>query len=57
MVGGLDAIATVTFAVPDLPEFSLLIAVTVTVAAEFGAVSIPLALIDPPLAVHITDEL
>jgi hypothetical protein len=57
IVGGLDPISTITVAVPDLLESSLLVAVTVTVAAELGAVSIPLALIVPPLAVHITVEL
>ncbi len=57
IVGGLGAIATVTVAVPDLLESSLLVAVTVTVAAEFGAVRSPLALIDPLLAVQITVEL
>ncbi|MGB6933043.1 MAG: hypothetical protein WBD91_09705 [Acidobacteriaceae bacterium] len=57
IVGGPLPIATVTVAFPDLLESSLLVAVTVTVAAELGAVSIPLALIDPLLAVHITVEL
>ena len=57
IVGGLAAIATVTVAVPDLLESSLLVAVTVTVAAELGAVRSPLALIDPLLAVHVTVEL
>jgi len=57
IVGGLAAIATITVAVPDLLESSLLVAVTVTVAAELGAVSIPFALIDPLLAVHVTVEL
>ena len=57
IVGGLDGMATITVAVPDLLESSLLVAVTVTVAAEFGAVSIPFASIVPPLAVHVTIEL
>lgn len=57
IVGGLGAIATVTVAVPDLLESSVLVAVTVTVAAELGAVRSPLALIDPLLAVHVTIEL
>jgi hypothetical protein len=57
IVGGVVPIATVTVAVPDLLESSRLVAVTVTVAAELGAVSIPLALIEPPLAVHVTIEL
>lgn len=55
--GGLDPIATITVAVPDLLESSVLVAVTVTVAAEFGAVRTPLALMDPLLAVHVTVEL
>jgi hypothetical protein len=57
IVGGPDPIATFTDAVPDLLESSLLVAVTVTVAAELGAVSMPLALIVPLLAVHATVEL
>lgn len=57
IVDGPDPIATVTDALPDLLESSLLVAVTVTVAAELGAVSNPLALIDPLLAVHVTVEL
>lgn len=57
IVDGPDPIATVTDALPDLLESSLLVAVTVTVAAELGAVSNPLALIDPLLALHITVEL
>jgi hypothetical protein len=55
--GGLGAIATITVAVPDLFVSSMLVAVTVTVAAELGAVRSPLALIDPLLAVHVTIEL
>ena len=57
IVGGLDSVATFTVAVPDLLESSLLVAVTVTVAAELGAVNNPLALIVPLLAVHVTVEL
>ncbi len=57
IVGGLDCVATITVAVPDLPVSSLLVAVTTTVAAEAGAVKSPFALIDPLLAVHITVEL
>lgn len=57
IAGGPDPIATFTVAVPFLGESSLLVAVTVTVAAELGAVSIPLALIVPLLAVHVTVEL
>ena len=48
---------TVIVAVPDLVESCVLVAVTVTVAAEAGAVNSPLALIVPPLAVHFTPEL
>ena len=57
IVGEPVPIATVTVAFPDLLESSLLVAVTVTVAAEFGAVRSPLPLTVPPLAVHITVEL
>jgi len=57
IVGGLIPVATITVAVPDLLVSSVLVAVTVTVAAELGAVSIPLALIDPLLAAHVTIEL
>jgi hypothetical protein len=48
---------TVSDAVPDLVGSSTLVAVTVTAAAEAGAVNKPLALIDPALAVHVTAEL
>jgi len=57
IVGGLATIATVTVAVPDLLGSSLLVAVTVTVAAELGAVKSPFELIDPLLAFHVTVEL
>jgi hypothetical protein len=57
IVDGLDAIATITVAVPDLLESSLLVAVTVTLAAALGAVRSPLVLIVPALAVHVTVEL
>lgn len=57
IVGGPDPIATITVAVPVLVESSLLVAVTVTVAAELGAVRSPFALIEPLLAVHVTVEL
>jgi hypothetical protein len=56
-VGGLVPIATITVAIPDLLESSLLVAITVMLADELGAVKSPLALIDPPLAVHVTVEL
>jgi hypothetical protein len=57
IVGGLVGIATITVAVPDLLASCVLVAVTVTVPAELGEVSIPLELIDPLLAVHVTVEL
>lgn len=57
IVGEPVPIATVTVAFPDLLESSLLVAVTVTIAAELGALNNPLPLIVPPLAVHITVEL
>jgi hypothetical protein len=57
IVGGLDTIATITVAVPDLLESSLLVAVTVTDPAEPGAVNNPPPLIVPALAVHVTAEL
>lgn len=57
IVGEPVPVATVTVAFPDLLESSLLVAVTVTVAAELGAVSSPLPVIDPPLALHVTVEL
>ena len=57
IVGGLDCVATITVAVPDLLVSSLLVAVTVTVAAEAGAVRSPFAFMDPPLAIHVTVEL
>ena len=54
-VGGVDC--TVTIAVPDLVVSWVLVAVTVTVPGKAGAVKIPLALILPPLADHVTPEL
>jgi hypothetical protein len=45
-------------AVPDLVESSVLVAVTVTVAALDGAVKRPLALMaPPPVTDHVTAEL
>jgi hypothetical protein len=44
-------------AVPDFVGSCVLVAVTVTVPAEAGAVKSPLALIVPPLADHVTTEL
>lgn len=57
IVGGLVPVATITVAVPDLLASSALVAVTVTIAAELGAVRSPLPLIVPLLAVHVTVEL
>lgn len=48
---------TVTEAVPDLLASSLLVAVTVTVPADAGAVNTPLEEMAPPLADHVTAEL
>ena len=57
IVDGPDAVVTATVAIPDLLASCVLVAVTVTVAAELGAISIPLALIVPPLAFQVTIEL
>jgi hypothetical protein len=57
IVGEDVCFATVTVAVPDLLESSLLVAVTVTVAAELGAVRSPLPLIVPLLTLQVTVEL
>jgi hypothetical protein len=48
---------TVIIAVPSLVVSWTLVAVTVTVPAEAGAVKSPLGLIVPPLADHVTAEL
>jgi hypothetical protein len=48
---------TVTVAVPDFVLSCVLVAVTVTEAADAGAVKTPLELIVPPLVVHVTAEL
>jgi hypothetical protein len=48
---------TVTAAVPDFVVSWVLVAVTVTVPAVAGAVKSPLALMVPPLADHVTEEL
>jgi hypothetical protein len=54
--GGFDC--TVTDAVPDLVVSCVLVAVTVTVAAEAGAVNSPPALmVPPPVTDHVTAEL
>ena len=55
IVGG--AAFTVIVAVPILLVSCVLVAVTITVPAELGAVNDPLPLIVPPLAVHFTVEL
>jgi hypothetical protein len=52
-----DVNCTTTAAVPDFVVSCVLVAVTVTVAADAGAVKSPLELIMPPLADHITAEL
>ena len=55
MVGAADC--TVTEAVPDLDESWMLVALMVTVAAEAGAVKVPLAEILPALADQVTAAL
>jgi hypothetical protein len=50
-------ITTVIAASPDFVESWVLVAVTVTLPAEAGAVNSPLELMLPPLAVHVTAEL
>jgi len=67
MVGGLQATATevivggsdctVTDAVPDFVVSWVLVAVTVTLPGEAGAVKSPPVLIVPPPADHVTAEL
>jgi hypothetical protein len=51
------ATCTLTDAVPDFVASCLLVAVTVTVPAEAGAVKSPLAFIVPSLAENETAEL
>jgi hypothetical protein len=48
---------TATVAVPDFVVSCVLVAVTVTGPTVEGAVSRPLAVIDPALALHVTAEL
>jgi hypothetical protein len=48
---------TLTGAVPDFVESWVLVAVTVTLPAEAGAVNSPLELMLPAPAVHVTAEL
>jgi hypothetical protein len=55
IVGGGNCTAMV--AVPALVVSSVLVAVTVTVPADAGAVKSPLGVILPPLADHVTAEL
>ncbi len=55
MVGAITC--TITGAVPDFVASCVLVAVTVTLPAEAGAVNSPLELMLPPLAVHVTAEL
>jgi hypothetical protein len=52
-----EACCTLTDAVPDLVGSWVLVAVTVTLAAEDGAVKTPLAFTVPPVADQVTDEL
>jgi hypothetical protein len=55
--GGGAACCTVTEAFPVMEGSSVLVAVTVTVWADAGAVSEPLAEMAPALAVQVTAEL
>ena len=55
--GGGGGACTVTEALPDFVASCMLIAVTVTVPAEAGAVRRPLALMVPALGDHVTAEL
>jgi hypothetical protein len=48
---------TVTAAIPDLVVSCMLVAVTVTLPAEAGAVKTPLELMVPALADQVTAEL
>ena len=48
---------TITVAIPDFVVSSVLVAVTVAVAGEDGAVKSPLALMVPALADHVIAEL
>jgi hypothetical protein len=51
------AACTLTVAVPDFVVSCTLLAVTVTVPADAGAVRSPFSLIAPPVADHVTAEL
>ena len=55
--GGVDSVVTVTVADPDLVASSVLVAVTVTLPAEAGAVKSPLAEMLPELTDQVTAEL
>jgi hypothetical protein len=55
IVGGVNC--TVMAAVPAFVGSCVLVAVTVTVPAEAGAVKSPLALMVPPFAAQVTTEL
>ncbi|HVC90224.1 MAG TPA: hypothetical protein VND66_06335 [Acidobacteriaceae bacterium] len=55
--GGVDSVVTVTVADPDLVASSVLVAVTVTLPAEAGAVKSPLAAMLPELTDQVTAEL
>ncbi len=55
MVG--EITCTITGAVPDFVASCVLVAVTVTLPAEAGAVKSPLELMLPPLALQVTAEL
>ncbi len=57
LAGGGEGALTVTDAVLDLLVFWVLLAVTVTVAADAGAVNRPFVLMVPALADHLTAEL
>jgi len=54
-VGATDC--TMTDTAPDFAVSSILVAVTVTVAAELDAVNKPVEVIVPPVVDHITTEL
>jgi hypothetical protein len=55
--GVVDVDCTAIEAVPDFVASCVLVAVTVTLPAEAGAVNRPLELTVPPLVDHVTVEL
>jgi hypothetical protein len=57
MVGATVWTWTLTVAFPDFVASCVLVAVTITLPAEAGAVNNPPALMLPPLALHVTAEL